>query len=61
MKTVGGYESKTHLPELLELVAKGKKITITKQGVPVATLQPADSSKSKPVCDITDESSHESH
>ena len=49
MKTVGAYEAKTHLPKLLERVAEGEKITITKHGVPVATLQPADSAKNKPV------------
>jgi prevent-host-death family protein len=49
MKTVGAYEAKTHLPQLLARVAEGEKIMITKHGVPVATLQPADSSKRKPV------------
>lgn len=43
MKTVGAYEAKTHLPELLERVGKGERITITKHGVPVAILQPAES------------------
>jgi antitoxin (DNA-binding transcriptional repressor) of toxin-antitoxin stability system len=33
----------------LERVAKGEKITITNHGMPVATLQPADSSKRTPV------------
>lgn len=55
MKTVGAYEAKTHLPQLLELVAKGEKITITKHGVPVAILQPAGSSKSKPVREVIDQ------
>lgn len=55
METVGAYEAKTHLPQLLERVAKGEKITITKHGVPVATLQPADSSKKTPVCDIIEQ------
>jgi len=52
MKTVGAYEAKTHLTRLLEHVAKGEKITITKHGVPVATLQPADSAKRTPVRDV---------
>ena len=52
METVGAYEAKTHLAQLLERVAKGERITITKHGVPVATLQPADSSKRIPVPDI---------
>jgi prevent-host-death family protein len=55
METVGAYEAKTHLPKLLERVAKGEKITITKHGVPVATLQPADSAKSTPVRDVIDQ------
>lgn len=49
MKTVGAYEAKTHLPKLLERVAEGEKITITKHGVPVAILQPANSSLKGPV------------
>lgn len=40
-KTVGAYEAKTHLPQLLERVAKGERITITKHGVPIAVLVPA--------------------
>ncbi|MDR3556623.1 MAG: type II toxin-antitoxin system prevent-host-death family antitoxin [Syntrophobacteraceae bacterium] len=55
MKTVGAYDAKTHLPKLLELVAKGEKITITKHGVPVAVLQPADFSKSTPVREVIDQ------
>lgn len=41
MKTVGAYDAKTNLPRLLEEVAAGEHITITKHGVPVATLVPA--------------------
>ncbi len=41
MPRVGAYEAKTHLPKLLERVARGEKITITKHGVPVAELVPA--------------------
>ena len=55
MKSVGAYEAKTHLPELLERVAKGEKITITKHGVPVATLQPADAAKKIPMREIIDQ------
>jgi len=40
MRTVGAYEAKTHLSELLEEVARGESITITKHGVPVARLVP---------------------
>lgn len=40
METVGAYEAKTHLPQLLDRVSKGERITITKHGVPVAVLLP---------------------
>ncbi len=55
MKTVGAYEAKTHLAQLLERVAKGEKITITKHGVPVAILAPNDPSKKVPVREIIDQ------
>ncbi len=45
METVGAYEAKTNLPKLLERVKNGERFTITKHGVPVAVLQPADSRK----------------
>jgi len=37
---VGAYEAKTHLPKLLERVARGERITITKHGKPIAELIP---------------------
>lgn len=40
MATVGSYEAKTHLPALLERVAGGETIIITKHGKPVARLVP---------------------
>jgi len=42
MKTVGAYEAKTHLPQLLTRVAKGEHLTITRHGVPIVKLVPAD-------------------
>lgn len=44
MRCVGSYEAKTHLPRLLDEVAGGATITITKHGVPVAVLVPPVSS-----------------
>ena len=41
MRSIGAYEAKTHLPRLLDEVAKGERITITKHGHPVAMLVPA--------------------
>ena len=40
--SVGSFEAKTHLPALLERVAKGERITITKHGKAVAQLMPVD-------------------
>ena len=40
MRTVGAYEAKTHLSRLLDEVAKGETVTITKHGLPVALLVP---------------------
>ena len=45
MDTIGAYEAKTHLPKLLDRVAKGERIIITRHGSPVAILQPADKEK----------------
>ena len=38
MTTVGSYQAKTHLPELLERVEQGESIVITRRGAPVALL-----------------------
>ncbi|MBX6315274.1 MAG: type II toxin-antitoxin system Phd/YefM family antitoxin [Isosphaeraceae bacterium] len=40
--SVGSFEAKTHLPALLERVARGERITITKHGKPVARLVPVE-------------------
>ena len=40
MNSVGAFEAKTHLSALLERVAKGETIQITKKGQPVALLVP---------------------
>ena len=41
MDTVSSYDAATHLPVLLDRVAQGERITITREGVPVAVLVPA--------------------
>lgn len=41
MKKVGAYEAKTHLSRLLDRVAKGEKVSISRKGVPIAMLVPA--------------------
>ncbi len=40
MTTMGFYEARTHLSELLDHVAKGKKILITRRGKPAALIGP---------------------
>jgi prevent-host-death family protein len=52
MDTVGTYEAKTHLAEILGRVAAGERITILKHGVPVAILHPPDPSKSTPTREV---------
>ena len=42
MKTVGAFEAKTHLNQLLRRVSKGETIRITLRGVPVAKLVPSE-------------------
>jgi prevent-host-death family protein len=40
MTSVGTFEAKTHLSQLLERVAKGERIMITNRGKPIAMLVP---------------------
>ncbi len=49
MRTIGAYEAKTHLPRLLDEVAKGERITITKHGHPVAVLVPPETAGTRAV------------
>jgi prevent-host-death family protein len=41
MTTVGSFEAKTKLAELLDKVEAGETVTITRRGKPVAKLVPA--------------------
>jgi prevent-host-death family protein len=38
MRTVGAFEAKNHLSELLDLVETGQEVVITRRGKPVARL-----------------------
>jgi prevent-host-death family protein len=40
MKTVGLYEAKTHLGELIKEVEHGETLVVTRHGVPVARVVP---------------------
>ncbi len=45
MRTIGAFAAKTHLSALLEDVARGETILITKRGRPVAKLVPLEESR----------------
>jgi prevent-host-death family protein len=47
METIGAFEAKTHLAALLDRVAKGEKITITRHGIPAAVLVPVAEKETK--------------
>ena len=49
MTTIGAYEAKTHLSELLKRVEKGETITITRHGIAIALLTPVDSTNREAV------------
>ena len=38
MRTIGSYEAKTRLPELLRRVEQGEQFTVMRRGVPVARI-----------------------
>jgi prevent-host-death family protein len=40
MTSIGFYEARTHLSELLDQVARGKRVLITRRGKPAALLSP---------------------
>jgi prevent-host-death family protein len=43
VEAIGAYEAKTHLARLLDEVAEGKSVVITRHGMPIARLCPAHS------------------
>jgi len=55
MVRVGAYEAKTHLSRLLERVAKGEWITITKHGQPVAVLKPVSDREQRALPEVIDD------
>ena len=40
METIGSYEAKTHFAQLIDRVIHGEQIAISRNGMPVAVLQP---------------------
>lgn len=55
MMTVGAFEAKTHLSSLLNKVAQGEEVLITRRGVPVARLVPAEAEDRRDVADAIQE------
>ena len=43
MKSIGIFETKTHLSSILEEVEQGTSFTITRRGLPIAKIVPASS------------------
>jgi prevent-host-death family protein len=52
MESVGAYEAKTHLPQLLDRVARGEEIQITRNGRPIARLVPESASEQHDVRNV---------
>lgn len=48
MRQVGSFEAKTHLSGLLDEVARGESVVITKRGRPVARLVPIEPAAGDP-------------
>lgn len=46
MRTVGAFEAKTHLSEILEKASRGEETIITKRGVPIAKVIPVEKESS---------------
>ncbi len=54
MKQVGAFEAKTHLSGLLDQVARGATIEITRRGHPVARLGPIPREADKEIGSLVD-------
>jgi prevent-host-death family protein len=53
--TIGAYDAKTRLSELLERVARGETFVITRHGVPVARLGPVAGSPGRTIAEVVAE------
>ncbi|MSO93018.1 MAG: type II toxin-antitoxin system Phd/YefM family antitoxin [Rhodospirillales bacterium] len=51
MSSIGAFEAKTHFSALLERVAQGEEIIITRHGSPVAKLVPVSKASKKRIGD----------
>lgn len=55
MMTVGAFDAKTHLSSLLNKVAQGEEVLITRRGVPIARLVPAEEADRRDVAEAIQE------
>jgi prevent-host-death family protein len=55
MTTMGFYEARTHLSELLDHVAKGRTVLITRRGKPAAVISPPPKQEPRDVRQIVQE------
>ncbi len=55
MVTISVNQMKTLLPQLLERVAQGEEITITRRGIPIAKLTPPSKSRQEDVKKVIEE------
>jgi prevent-host-death family protein len=55
MTTIGFYEARTRFSELLDAVANGKQILITRRGKPAAIIAPPPKQKSADVSEVVNE------
>lgn len=54
MKSIGAFEAKTHLNQLLQRASKGETIQITQRGIPIAKLIPPDTGEKEDVRTLSD-------
>ena len=47
MKSIGAFDAKTHLNQLLRRASEGETVQITRRGIPMARLIPPDTGEKK--------------
>ena len=52
---IGSYQAKTNFSQLIERVKRGERITITKHGVPVVVMSPAETKSLRPITEVIED------
>ena len=52
---IGSYQAKTNFSQLIERVKRGERITITKHGVPVVVMSPAETKSVRPITEVIED------